>query len=177
MILAAVTLRPSSRPPPGIDAEAYNEALLADSFDLLDDLHGVTAAISDATTPYDALRTLTGDIGAVLSGDAPDLPGLLVGKLFGACEDRSAGVLPSDDGTLVGIATRLPVPEWLKNVTFDDGLDAIHAHAPERSVVVGPGWHRLRRPEDVARLDARLDGWYATRALLSGQSSSESGRT
>ena len=38
-----------------------------------------------------------------IAGDAPDLPGLLVGKLFGACEDRAAGVLPASDGRLVAV--------------------------------------------------------------------------
>jgi hypothetical protein len=172
MILHAVTLRPRSAPPPGIDAVAYNDALLQDSFDLLDDLNGVTASISDAAAPYDALASLKGDIGAVITGDAPDLPGLLVGKLIGACEDRQAGVLPSDDGTLVGIATRLPVPDWLRAITLDDGLDAIHERAPRNSVSVGPGWHRLRKPEDIHKLDPRLDGWHATRTLLYDGSSS-----
>lgn len=172
MILHAITLRPRSAPPPGIDPAAYNDALLQDSFDLLDDLENVLASISDAATPYEALTALSGDIGAVISGDAPDLPGLLVGKLIGACEDRQAGVLPSDDGTLVGIATRLPAPGWLQGTTLDDGLDAIHERAPRNGVTVGPGWHRLRRPEDIHKLDLRLDGWHATRTLLYEGSSS-----
>ncbi|HEX8002475.1 MAG TPA: hypothetical protein VF519_07250 [Mycobacteriales bacterium] len=173
--LAAATLRPDAAPPPGVDKAAYDAALLADSFDLLDDLAGVTASVAapGATlrAALEALHTGTGaDIGAVIAGDAPDLPRLLVGKLFGACEDRPAGVLPASDGRLVGFALRLPVPEW---VTFglDDGLDAVHAAAPRGAVVVGPGWHRLARPEDVARLDPRLEGWPHTRALLSGYSS------
>jgi hypothetical protein len=92
-----------------------------------------------------------------------------VGKLFSACEDRLAGVLPSSDGRLVGFATRLPVPEWV-TFSLDDGLDAVHAAAPVGAVTVGPGWHRLASPGDVARLDPRLEGWPATRALLSGHS-------
>jgi hypothetical protein len=104
----------------------------------------------------------------VTTADAPDLPRLLVGKLFGACEDTQAGVLPSSDGRLVGIAARLPLPAWLDGVTLDAGLDWLHARAPVKAVQVGPGWHRLKDPADVARLDPRLEGWYATRALLSG---------
>lgn len=171
-VLAAATLRPHVPAPPGIDQEAYDAALLADSYDLLDDLAGVTASLAaPGATLREALDALSGaTIGAVIAGDAPDLPGLLVGKLFGACEDRPAGVLPASDGRLVGFAVRLPAPEW---VTFgiDDGLDAVHAAAPRGAVTVGPGWHRLARPEDVARLDPRLEGWPHTRALLSGYSS------
>jgi len=170
-VLAAATLRPDVPPPPGVDRVAYNEALLNDSLDLLDDLAGVTASVAEpGATLREALAALDGTIGAVICGDAPDLPRLLVGKLFGACEDRTAGVLPSSDGRLVGFAVRLPLPEW---VTFgiDDGLDAVHAAAPTNAVAVGPGWHRLAKPEDVHRLDPRLEGWPHTRALLSGYSS------
>jgi hypothetical protein len=171
-VLAAATLRPDVPPPPGIDRAAYNEALLNDSLDLLDDLAGVTASVAEpGATLREALEALgQATIGAVIAGDAPDLPRLLVGKLFGACEDREAGVLPSDDGRLVGFAVRLPLPAW---VTFglDDGLDAVHAAAPRGAVAVGPGWHRLAAPEDVRRLDPRLEGWPHTRALLSGYSS------
>ena len=178
-VLAAATLRPDVPPPPGVDRAAYNDALLADSYDLLDDLSGVTATVAaEGATLRAALEALPAGatIGAVIAGDAPDLPGLLVGKLFGACEDRLAGVLPSGDGRLVGFAVRLPVPAW---VTFgiDDGLDAVHAAAPRGAVTVGPGWRRLARPEDVSRLDPRLEGWPHTRALLSGAPYSSGGES
>lgn len=176
-VLAAAVLPPGDvAPPPGVDAAAYRAALLADVYDLLDDLTGVTARVADSADPVAALDALAADgatIGAVVAGDAPDLPGLLVGKLFSACEDAAAGVLPASDGRLVGLATRLPRPGWLDGLDLDrDGaLDLLHAVAPARSVVVGPGWHRLRSPGDVARLDPRLEGWPATRALLSGYAS------
>jgi hypothetical protein len=189
-VLAAATLVPRGvTPPPGIDARAYREALLRDSFDLLDDLAGVTAYVAAAdadralaatvgpvvlaTSAAEALDALAGTgatIGALIAGDAPDLPSLLVGKLFGACEDTLAGVLPASDGRLAGLASRLPRPPWLDGVTLDAGLDPLHERAPRNAVQVGPGWHRLRDPADVARLDPRLEGWAATRALLSGYS-------
>jgi hypothetical protein len=171
VILAAATLRPAAAPPPGIDPEAYAAALLDDSYDLLDDLAGVTASVAaPGATLREALAALEpATIGAVICGDAPDLPRLLVGTLFGACEDRPAGVLPASDGRLVGFAVRLPVPEWV-TFSLDDSLDAVHTAAPRGAVAVGPGWHRLARPEDVARLDPRLEGWPRTRALLSGHS-------
>jgi hypothetical protein len=31
---------------------------------------------------------------------------------------------------------------------------------------VAEGWHRLRAPDTVSRLDPRLEGWEATRVLL-----------
>lgn len=174
-VLGAVVLRPRGvLPPPGIDATAYADALYEDTYDVVDDLANVTAyEVPEGTTAAAALDRIDGTIGAVLAGDVPDLPGLLVGKLFGACEDRLAGVLPASDGTLVGLACRLPRPSWLDGADLDraDAVAWLHAAAPARSVVVGPGWHRLRAPADVARLDPRLEGWERTRALLSGYSS------
>jgi hypothetical protein len=183
-VLAAAVLPPrDAEPPPGVDAAAYREALLRDAFEVLDDLASVTAYVvgvagigpvldapDDVTAVLDALAATGATIGAVVAGDAPDLPGLLVGKLFSACEDRPCGVLPASDGRLVGLAARLPRPDWLDGVTLETPLARLDAVAPLRSVVVGPGWHRLRAPGDVARLDPRLEGWPATRALLSGYS-------
>lgn len=132
----------------------------------------------DAGSPaalVEALAALAGagaELAAVVVADAPDLPGLLVGKLFSALEDAPCAVCPADDGTLVGLSCVLPAPGWLRHSGV--GLDtpgavaALHAAAPARSVVVGPGWHRLRAASDIARLDPGLEGWEATRALLSG---------
>ena len=186
-VLAAAVLPPRATPPPGVDPAAYAAALLADSFEVLDDLAGVTAYVAapapagagpalpiraddDAAAALDALAATGATIGVVTAGDAPDLPGLLVGKLFAACEDGLVGVLPAAGGGLVGLATRLPRPAWLDGLTLDRDLAWLHERAPYRGVQVGPGWHRLRAPADVARLDPRLEGWEATRALLSGYS-------
>jgi hypothetical protein len=192
-VLAAAVLPPGGvTPPPGIDPAAYDAALLADTYDVLDDLTSVTAYLATDLLPdtqpgrgppplallLDTLHATGATIGAVVAGDVPDLPGLLVGKLFSACEDRPAGVLPASDGRLVGLAARLPAPAWLAEWATAAGadagldspgaLDALHAAAPRGSVVVGPGWHRLREPGDVGRLDPRLEGWPRTRALLAG---------
>ena len=118
-----------------------------------------------------ALAALGGELGVVVPDDAPDLPGLLVGKLFSALEDAAVSVLPAAGGGLVGLGARLPAPRWLGAALLDldvvDAVEQLHAGAPVRSVVVGPGWHRLRLATDVARLDPGLEGWDATRALLS----------
>jgi len=110
------------------------------------------------------------DQAAVLAGDAPDLPGLLVGKLLQPLGTRHAAVAPSRNGGLLGVAARLPVPEWFPDLDLDGAAPAdLRDAAPRRALVaVTPAWHRLRGPEDLARLDPALDGWDTTRALLSG---------
>ncbi|UOE22222.1 hypothetical protein NI17_023415 [Thermobifida halotolerans] len=107
---------------------------------------------------------------AFLSADAPDLPPLLVGKLFRALGTAEAAFCPARGGGLAALATRLPPPEWLGSVTLDHP-DAVHTLAAARPTVralaAAPGWHRVRRPEDLAALDPGLEGWETTRALLS----------
>lgn len=140
---------------PGVAVVAVPDETAAALLAVLDDLAGRGATI-----------------GAVVAGDAPDLPGLLVGKLFSAAADRPAGVLPAAGGGLTGLAARLPVPAWLRaaGVGLDtpDALERLHAAAPVRAVTVGPGWHRLRAPGDIGWLDEGLEGWFETRALLRG---------
>jgi hypothetical protein len=71
----------------------------------------------------------------------------------------------------VALASRLPAPPWLSRELADldgSGLTARAADAGE--VAVGPGWHRLRTPADVRRLDPGLEGWASTRALLTAPS-------
>jgi hypothetical protein len=110
-------------------------------------------------------------LGAVVAGDAPDLPGLLVGKLFRALGSAQVAVCPAADGTLVALAARLPAPDWLtgSGVGLDSGdaVGLLSAAAPNRRALsVGPGWHRLHGPGDLARLDLGLEGWEETRRLL-----------
>jgi hypothetical protein len=121
-----------------------------------------------------ALRLLaaTGaDQVTLVSGDAPDLPGLLIGKLHRALGSADVAVLPSATGGLVALAVRAPLPPWLPDEGVDlDRVDAIallQAGAPRRTAVsVGPGWHRVRAADDLGRLDPGLEGWDVTRALM-----------
>ena len=109
---------------------------------------------------------------ALVTADAPDLPGLLIGKLWRALGRSEVAVCPAEGGGVVAMATLLPAPGWIGRARVDldtaDCLDRLRAAAPtRRSVAVGPGWHRLRSPGDLGRLDPGLEGWDVTRALLS----------
>ncbi len=129
------------------------------------------AAADLVVATLDALAGLGAELAVVLAADVPDLPGLLVGKLFSALEDAPVSVTPARAGGVCGLGARLPVPGWLRDCGPDlddpDVLERLHAAAPVKGVVVGPGWHRLREPTDIRHLDANLEGWDAVRALLS----------
>jgi hypothetical protein len=110
---------------------------------------------------------------AVVAADVPDLPGLLLGKLFRAVSGRTGvAACPADPDGLVAVAARLPLPAWLAGcgVRLDDpdACSALHAAAPVRGLTLAPGWHRVRTVADTARLDPGLEGWDATRLALHG---------
>ncbi len=65
----------------------------------------------------------------------------------------------------------LPAPTWLPAAPLDElTAQLVRRQAPRPvDVVAGAGWHRLRSPTDLARLDPRLEGWDATRALLTAR--------
>jgi hypothetical protein len=108
------------------------------------------------------------DAAAVLAGDAPDLPGLLLGKLFRALGSAEVAVSAADGGGLVALASRLPSPGWLiaELASLDADALAAQGSGPDR-LAIAPSWHRLRTPADVRRLDPGLEGWATTRSLLS----------
>jgi hypothetical protein len=193
--VAIALLAPPRWSPPGIDPAAWRVALAEDVVDLLATLAEVDAAIAtaaddravaaelvwpgmpvyevDQPTVVAALHAAAAagyEQAAVLAADAPDLPGLLVGKLLQPLTTRLVAVAPSTGGGLLGLASRLPPPDWLPHVDLDTAIPGqIRAAAPRPGVVAEtPEWHRLRAPEDLARLDVGLEGWPATRALLGG---------
>jgi hypothetical protein len=194
--VAAAVLSPPLWSPPGVDPRAWRIALAEDLLDVLALMAEVEAAVvapaEDAwlraevgwpglpwhfarsprvpdllralATPADAPEQV-----ALIAADAPDLPGLVIAKLLRPLTTRAVAVAPAVDGPgLLGLAARLPAPEWLPDATLDE-LDVVRVRsaAPQLSdVAATAGWHRLRRPEVLAGLDPRLEGWEATRALL-----------
>jgi hypothetical protein len=180
--------------PPGISRANWRRALAEDVVDLLSTLAAAEPAIAvsvadrdlaaavawpgmpvyelENATPVNALRAAADDgydLGAVLAPDAPDLPGMLVGKLLQPLTSRTAAVAPASGGGLLGMASRLPLPDWLPEVDLDAATpEDLRAAAPRKALVaVTPGWHRLRGAHDLARLDPALEGWENTRMLLS----------
>jgi hypothetical protein len=182
--------------PPGRDPEAWRLALAEDTYEVLAALDRVDVAVavsggsestlsqvSDLTWPgtpvyavapdrpvLDAVE-LAGPAAAVVavSHDVPDLPGLLIGKLFRALSTADVAVTPAEDGSLAAIGVNRPTAEWVATLapTFDTPLSELESHKPRRhAVAIGPGWHRLRSSADIARLDPGLEGWDATRSLL-----------
>ena len=59
-------------------------------------------------------------------------------------------------------------PDWLPVATLDELTpQGLRRLAPSPTdVAPATSWHRLRGPDDLSRLDPRLEGWEATRALL-----------
>ncbi|WP_344101530.1 DUF2064 domain-containing protein [Nocardiopsis rhodophaea] len=117
-----------------------------------------------------ALRDHGAEEAAVIAADAPDLPRLLIGKLFRALGGAAVAVCPADGGGLVALAARIPAPAWADGVDLDapDALARLSTLCPERRALSAvPGWHRIRTPADISRLDPGLEGWEVTRSLLS----------
>lgn len=190
-----VLLHPVRWAPPGIAPERWRHALAEDAVDLINNLNGITPAVAYAaaderlarsvswpnTVLYGLERaTVTGalraaaaggfDQAAVLAADAPDLPGLLLGKLLRPLTTRTLALAPALDGDgLLAVASRLPAPAWLPEIDLETGVATrIRAAAPRPTEVVStPGWRRLRGPAGLASLDPDLEGWDATRLLLS----------
>ena len=187
--------------PPGREAEAWRLALAEDTYEVLAGLdrvevavavaggaavtEGALAEVAKLTWPgtplyaVDAARPVleavekVGQAAAVVavSHDVPDLPGLLIGKLFRALGAADLAVCPAEDGSLAAIGVRLPVADWVNEAApgFDTSLATLEQAKPRRhALALGPGWHRLQSAGDIARLDPGLEGWDATRSILRG---------
>ncbi|RCG29522.1 hypothetical protein DQ384_21095 [Sphaerisporangium album] len=192
-----VTPRIGEGAPPGADPREFALALAEDTYEVvaglelvqpvilaagLDDAQGLrdlediawpgtkVISVPDLAGAFAALLPY-GEEAVVISADAPDLPPLLIGKLFRELGRAPIAVCPAEGGGAVAIAARLPYPEWASAGLDDpDVVARLRAQAPgRRMVATGPGWHRLRVPGDLARLDPGLEGWENTRALLSGE--------
>jgi hypothetical protein len=183
----------SSAAPDGIDPAALAAACLLDSYVVVADLIEVTSGIAgppsvaemlwpgalhlptDITVPAMA-RQLgeEADELVVLPADLPDLPGLVLAKLFKVLHRTDIAIAPERSGTgCAAVGVSLPLADWIPEDAFDlddNPFTRLSAIAPRRSrCTLAPAWHRLRTPVDVARLDPGLEGWEETRILLAGR--------
>jgi hypothetical protein len=178
--------------PPGIEPGAFATACLTDSYEVAAELTGVAAgiagpaAVADLLWPGDGwwpVDTSLPDLVDMLSADAeelvllaadvPDLPGLVLAKIFKALRHADVVVAPERRGDgCVALGLRLPMAGWIPADALD--LDRnphprlLAAAIGRRRVALAPDWHRLRTPSAVHLLDPGLEGWEQTRALLSG---------
>jgi len=180
--------------PPGTDPAAWRAALAEDMVDLLATLSQVEPAIAASEADLPLARSIAWpdmpihplpelsvnaalaavaahgyDQAAVLAADAPDLPGLLIGKLLRPITTRPVAVAPAggDGGGLLGVAAQLPASDWLPPLNLAADPQAVRAAAPHpEQVAVTPSWRRLRGPADLAALNPAIEGWETTRALL-----------
>ena len=180
--------------PAGVDSSAFASACLLDSYEVVADLIGVTSGIAgpasaaemlwpgglhlpdDITVPRMAgqLSELADEL-VVLPADLPDLPGLVLAKLFKVLHRTDIAIAPERGGDgCAAIGLSLPLADWIPDDAFDldhNPFERLSAAAPRRSrCTLSPPWHRLRTPNDLRRLDPGLEGWEETRALLAGQS-------
>ena len=194
--VVVVALAPPVWTPPGVEPLSWRRALADDAVDLLAMLAEVepalavaeadrllaTAAAWPSMRVYVLPQLTVGSVlaaasadgyeqAAVLAGDAPDLPGMMIAKLLRPLTTRPAAAAPDAvaPAGLLGIASRLPAPAWLSEIDVDSATVAtVRSAAAAATDVIGtPGWHRLRSAAALGRLDPELDGWEATRAILS----------
>jgi hypothetical protein len=131
---------------------------------------GVPAVLAPSVPAVLAAAAADGyEQAAVIAADAPDIPGLILAKLLRPLTTRPVAVAPHTTGSgLLGLAATLPAVDWLPDATLDALSTAqVVAAAPQAGLVARtPGWHRLTDAAQLARLDVHLEGWDATRALL-----------
>ena len=188
LVLARSTAAPAA--PTGVDPHLLGRAALADTYEVASDLVGVRAGIAGDDSVADllwpgALHLPDAPVAAlaaalesqadelvVVPGDAPDLPGLVLAKLFKVLHRTDVVTAPERGGPgCVALGVRLPLAGWLVPLDLDLDTDLsarLGAAAPSRSAhQSAPSWHRLRTPAAIGRLDPGLEGWEETRQLLS----------
>jgi len=180
--------------PPGTAAADLERAALADTYEVLADLVGVTSGIAGPDEVAGLLwpgavqlpdlplaelveRLRDGlDELVVVPADVPDLPGLVLAKVFKVLHRTDVVVAPQVGGRgCVAVGLRLPLAPWLAGWLRTEELDLdqdpyerLVAAAPSRGRCArAPGWHRLRNLTDLRRLDPGLEGWEESRLLLS----------
>jgi hypothetical protein len=180
--------------PVGVDSSVFAAACLLDSYEVVADLIGVTSGIAGPASAAEMLwpgglhlpdditvPTMAGQLSevadelVVLPADLPDLPGLVLAKLFKVLHRTDIAIAPERGGDgCAAIGLSLPLADWIPDDAFDldhNPFERLSAVAPRRSrCTLAPAWHRLRTPNDLRRLDPGLEGWEETRALLAGES-------
>lgn len=169
------------------DPREFLEAIVEDTYEMVAGLELVTPVlatsvpgldhllwpgtdiipINEDTPLKDIFKAINADQAVIVSGDAPDLPPLLIGKLFRELGRAELTVCPAEQGGAVAIAATLPFPDWAApDLDAVDPVKELRAQAPgRRMVATTPGWHRLRARADLDRLDPGLEGWDNTRAV------------
>lgn len=194
--LALVLARHHAGPgvPPGVDGAAFADSCLADTYEVLADLVGISSGIvgppaleellwpGGLLLPDLPILEIAARVSAdfdelvVVPADLPDLPGLVLAKIYKVLHRVDVAVSPERGGSgCAAIGLSLPMAGWLPDLDLDeDPFDRLQNLAPAAGAggrsrcVRTPDWHRLRTPEAVHRLDPGLEGWEETRALLSG---------
>jgi hypothetical protein len=176
--------------PEGIDSSAFANACLLDSYEVVADLIGVRSGIAGPDSVADmlwpgalhlpadiAVHAMADQLGGVadelvvVPADLPDLPGLVLAKLFKVLHRTDIAIAPEQGGDgCAAIGASLPLADWIPHDAFDldhNPFEWLSAAAPRKSrCTLAPAWHRLRTPNDLRRLDPGLEGWEETRALL-----------
>ncbi len=108
----------------------------------------------------------------LLPADAPDLPPLVLAKMFKVLHRVDVVVAPQrGGGGCLALGLALPLAAWVPDQALDldhDPRPVLAGAAARRShYASAPDWHRLRTAADLMRLDPKLEGWEETRLLLS----------
>ena len=187
----------SAAAPDGVGQGPFAWACLADCYEVAADLIGVGAGIAgppqvaellwpgawhlpDGLGVPELARRLTERVDelVVMTADAPDLPGLVLAKMFQVLHRVDLVVAPQrNGGGCVAIGVALPLRDWLTDDLLDLDRSPLARLPSERAEgsywALAPAWHRLRRPDDLTLLDPSLEGWEQTRALVTGSARSE----
>ncbi len=179
--------------PPGIDPVAFAAACLADTYEVIADLIDVGSGIAGPDSAADLLwpgaqlfpagstiaelaERLRDEVDelVVVPADVPDLPGLVLAKIFKVLHRVDLAIAPQRGGRVAwpsGFRCRWPTGSarscWSWTVSRRRSWRADRSRRSRWSLA--PDWHRLRTPADVHRLDPGLEGWEETRALLGGR--------
>jgi hypothetical protein len=194
--VVAALLVPVTWSPPGVALDRWRAALAEDVVDLLARLSAASPAVactaadralaeeiawpgmpvwevaSATIRPVCAAAAADGfDQAAIVAADAPDVPGMVLGKLLQPLDAKTLAVAPGGPGGgALGVAARLPLAEWVADVGLDEAsAQVLRRGAPQPSEVTTTApWRRLRGAEELASLDVGLEGWENTRAVLGG---------